>query len=107
MRISQKLLTGSSIDDFDPDGLRNDLIMNRIPDKYYCLVYSGSTIEIYSWRMLHYNPRVLREEDCVVGVAASRSEAYDLVLEVMDQIYALERYENLAQFMEAQLGVKQ
>ncbi|MCD8069050.1 MAG: hypothetical protein LUE87_09220, partial [Lachnospiraceae bacterium] len=62
--------------------------------------------EIYSWRMLHYNPRLLREDDCVVGIAASREEAYNLVMEVMDQIYALGRYESLAQFMEAQSGVK-
>ncbi|MCD7806756.1 MAG: hypothetical protein LUH19_05365 [Lachnospiraceae bacterium] len=107
MRISQKLLLGSTIDDFDLDGLRNDLRMGRLPDKYYCLVYTGSTLEIYSWRMLHYNPRVLREGDCAVGIAGSRTEAYELVLEVMDQIYALRKYEGLPHFMEAQLGVKQ
>ncbi len=107
MRINQKLLFGSSIDDPDLDGLRNDLVMGRLPDRYFCLVYTvSSTLEIYSWRMLHYNPHLLREGDCVVGVATSREEAYDLVVEVMDQIYALERYESLAQFMEAQLGVK-
>ncbi|MCD8379471.1 MAG: hypothetical protein LUC95_03900 [Lachnospiraceae bacterium] len=107
MRISPKLLLGSSIDDPDTEGLKNDMQNGRLPFSSYVLVYSAvHTLEIYSFRMLHYNPDVLKNEDCAVGLASSKEEAYSLVLEVMDQIYALGKYKDLPHFMEEQLGVK-
>ncbi|MCD7862176.1 MAG: hypothetical protein LUG61_01365 [Lachnospiraceae bacterium] len=107
MDVSQKLLLGGSIDDPDLDGLRNDLCECRLPDSYYVIVYTVSaSLEIYSFRMIHYNPGVLRTGDLIVGLAASKEEAYGLILEVMDQIYALAKYRDLKQFMEEQLGVK-
>ena len=107
MDVSQKLLIGSSIDDPDLEGLRHDLCEFRLPDSYYVIIYTRSaSLEIYSLRMIHYNPGVLRPDDLVVGLAASKEEAYSLILEVMDQIYALGRYQNLLHFMEEQLGVR-
>ncbi len=106
MDVNQKLLLGSSIDDPDMDGLRHDLCEYRLPDTYCVIVYTVSaSLEIYSTRMIHYNPGVLRPKDLIVGLAASKEEAYSLILEVMDQIYALGKYQNLPQFMEEQLGV--
>ncbi len=107
MDVSQKLLYGSSICDSDLDGLRNDLCERRLPDSYYVLVYTVSaSLEIYSFRMIRYNSGILRPGDLIVGLAASKEEAYSLILEIMDQIYALGKYRNLQHFMEEQLGVK-
>lgn len=105
MRINQRLLWGSSIE--DPGSLQADLYAGRISDRYYAVIYTGKAgLEICSWRMIHHNPRLFEDSDRIIGIAVSREEAYALIMEIMDQVYALRRYDSVSRFLKDQLGVE-
>lgn len=102
MHIKSELLWGESIR--DKSKLYDLLHAGKLPSGYYLLLCTSEGRLEFAPAKMQSN-RYFKSRDCIIfGIAHGKSEATDMICNILSQIYVEHIYESVAEFAGEVLG---